>query len=130
MKKIDRLLTWTIIALGFVYCFLTVTQYVLPGKLTLDKMFFPGIATVYIIVGFMNLTRVNGASSQHHILCIISNIIALAYAAYLTYLVKVAIPPYIATSVLLFATILSFFHNNHSKGSNNSMQPIAGVSAD
>ncbi len=112
MKNIDRLLTWTIIAFGIVFCFLTVVQYILPEKLTLDKMFFPGIATIYVIVGFMNLTRVNGASAQHHILCIISNLIALVYAVYLTYLVRVAIPPYIATSALLLVTIFSFFHNN------------------
>jgi hypothetical protein len=115
-NKIDSIFTTVLILFGILYTVLTFTWHVLPGKLTLDTMYFPAIALLYIFVGLFNLIRLKIKHQLIVRVSVIVNLLLLIYAVYLTYLVKVAIPPYIATSVL--AIVLIYSITNLSKNKN------------
>lgn len=106
-NKIDFALTLVLILFGVLYTILTFTLYVLPGKLSLETMYFPAIALMYIFTGLFNFVRLK---IEHQLIIktsVVVNLLLLIYAAYLTCLVRVAVPPYIATSVLAVVFIFS-----------------------
>lgn len=113
--KIDSIFTTVLMLFGMLYSVLTFTWYVFPGKLTLDTMYFPAIALMYIFAGLFNLVRLKIKHQLIARLSITVNLLLLIYAAYLTYLVKYAVPPYIATFVLAVVLICSITHLENNK---------------
>ncbi|MGH1441757.1 MAG: hypothetical protein ACRBBR_16710 [Cellvibrionaceae bacterium] len=112
--KIDFTFTMVLMLFGILYTVLTFSWYILPGKLNLEAMYFPAVAFMYIFAGLFNYLRLKVKHQLIVKISIIVNLLLLIYAVYLTYLVKVAIPPYIATSVLaiVFAFSLTDLSQN------------------
>ncbi len=106
-KKVDFALTLVILLFGILYCIFTFTWFIAPGKLNIGTMYFPAIALMYLFAGLFNIVRLKIDRKLTVGVSVLVNFLLFIYAAYLTYLVKVAIPPFIATSVLAVVLLLS-----------------------
>ncbi len=111
LKKIDYSLSGIVFFFGVIYCILTFVW----GQLELKYLYFPAVSLMYLIAGVINLARLKDKSLLIVKLSVFINATVLIYAVYLTYLVRVAIPPYIATTILAFVFLLSILNLRSNK---------------
>ena len=105
-RKMDFTISFLILVFGLIYCVLTF----LWNQYGLERAYFPGIALMYIICGAVNLLRHKHDQTALTLNAVATNAVTLLYSVYIAYLANITalvLPPFIATTCVLFASVFS-----------------------
>ncbi len=107
MKIFDAVVAWLVLVLGCIHCAFTHAAY---PKFSLGLLWFVSAGMLMILLAAVNLLRIRYAAVAPglRVICIISNLVLLAWAVSFAFALPVTKEPQVIVSIVLIALLAIF----------------------